>query len=199
MERVYSSVELSTPRETPEREVPRLKPLFRETCLVSGLVDMVSVQGVLPRWVLILTTPEDMSPYSTEGTPVMTSTDSTLEEAMLLVVTPDTLVKEALFVSRTPSTSTAVLKEPPPRMEKVWLLVSVDAPVFPPGSSALMSVTFMTWTCSRATLSMVLDVAAELEFSLAVTTALSRLRLSRTRRKLTVKSLSTEISLVMVT
>ena len=142
---------------------------------------MVTAQGVLPRWVLILTTPEDMSPYSTEGTPVMISTDSTLEEAILLVVTPETLVKEALLVSRTPSTSTAVEKEPPPRMEKVWLLVRVEELVLPPGSRPLTSVTFITCTCSRATLSMVREVAAELLFSLAVTTALSSRRLSSTR------------------
>ena len=63
-----------------------------------------------------------------------------------------------------------------------------------------MSVTFMTWTCSRAVLSMVLDVAAELLFSWAVTTALSSRRLSRTR--LTFRSVMfpfTERSRVTVT
>jgi hypothetical protein len=75
-----------------------------------------------------------MSPYSTEGTPVMTSTDSTLLDAMLFVLTPLTPeaelftdVKLALFDSLTPSTSTAVPNEElpvsdpaiPARMSKV--------------------------------------------------------------------------------
>ena len=74
------------------------------------------LSGVRPRRVLIFTTPDDISPYSTLGTPVMTSTDSIFDDAMLLVLMPLNeplleFVKEALLLSLTPSTSTAVVKE----------------------------------------------------------------------------------------
>ena len=54
-------------------------------------------------------------------------------------------------------------------------------PVAPPGSRLLMSARFISWTWSRAVLSMVRDVVAELPSSLAVTTAPSRARLSGLR------------------
>ena len=65
------------------------------------------------------------SPYSAEGTPVMTSTDSILPTATLRVPTPSIAPNEALLPMRTPSTSTAVanrafprLSAPPSRSEK---------------------------------------------------------------------------------
>ena len=119
METVRSRLEFSTPFALPFFDTPKAKPLFSDTCLVLGVVDMPMFQGVLPFLVFMITTPEDISPYSTDGTPLMTSTDSMFEEAMLLVVLPDTLpvrpfreelVKDALLESLTPSTSMAVPK-----------------------------------------------------------------------------------------
>ena len=191
-ELVYSMLAFSTPLDVPLTLLPRPKPLLTESCLVLGLVDMVTIQGVLPFLVLIFTTPEPMSPYSTEGTPVMTSTDSMLEEAMLLVLTPlrsglppESTAKDALSDRRTPSTSTAVPKEALPdsplsaaRMLNCLLLTRLLSVVTPPGRRLAMSPTFMTCTCSRAVLSMVREVVAALSFSLAVTTALCNRRLS---------------------
>ena len=131
-----------------------------------------------------------MSPYSTEGTPVMTSTDSTLVEAMLLVATPfiwlveENWPKAALFERRTPSTSTAVPKEalpssaPEARMLNCCSLVRLGLAVAPPGIRPEMLETFISWTCSRAVLSMVRGVVAAELLSWAVTTAPSRARLS---------------------
>ena len=198
MERVYSTLVLSTPREAPEAQLPRPKPLEADTCLVLGLVDMVTVHGVFPFLVFIFTTPDAISPYSTEGTPVITSTDSTLDEAMLLVDTPLTLLlvveasaKEALLDRRTPSTSTAVPKEElppsepaPARMLNCLAEVRLLDSVAPPGSRLEMSNTFISCTCSRAVLSMVRAVVAELPSSRAVTTAFSRVRLSGARATL---------------
>ena len=156
-------------------------------------MDIVTVQGVLPFLVLIFTTPEVISPYSTEGTPVMTSTDSTLEEAMLLVAAPfiwlveENWPKEPLFESRTPSTSTAVPKEALPssaveaRMLNCCSLVRLGLVVAPPGIRPAMLETFISWTWSRAVLSMVREVVAAALLSCAVTTAPSRARLSGER------------------
>ena len=176
MERVYSRLPLSTPRDCPLLEWPREKPLLAETCLVLGLVDIVMVSGVRPRRVLIFTTPDDISPYSTLGTPVMTSTDSIFDDAMLLVLMPLNeplleFVKEALLLSLTPSTSTAVVKELlppsalPPRMLNCFSVVRVGSLVAPPGSRLLMSETFITCTWSSAVLSMVRAVVALLASS----------------------------------
>ena len=141
--------------------------------------------GVFPFLVLILTTPDPISPYSTEGTPVITSTDSTLADAMLLVDTPFTSEYEALFESRTPSTSTAVPKDAlpcspvPARMLNCFSDVRALDWVAPPGRRLAMSDTFIICTCSSAVLSIVREVVAELPFSFAVTTASSSARLSR--------------------
>ena len=195
---VYSALAFRTPRLKPLRVFPRPNPLLTETCFVLGLVDMVTFHGVFPLRVLILTTPLPMSPYSTDGTPVMTSTDSILDDAMLFVDAPLTeperplrseLVNDALFDRRTPSTSIAVPNDELPlsplaeRRLICWSLTREGFTLAPPGRRLEMSLMFIIWTCSRAVLSMVLDVAAELEFSCAVTTALSRVRLSSSTLK----------------
>ena len=80
--------------------------------------------------------------------------------------------KDALLDSRTPSTSTAVPKEalplspdPPARRVNCFWLVRVLFSVTPPGSRLAMSLTFISWTWSRAVLSMVRDVVAAAWFS----------------------------------
>ena len=91
--------------------------------------------------------PDEMSPYSAEGTPVITSTSSMFDEAMLRVLAPDGSPIEALVDSRTPSTSTAVPNwalpavEPPLRSENFASLADVRSglAVLPPGSSEEMS------------------------------------------------------------
>ena len=176
----------------PLRVEPRPNPFEAETCLVLGLVESVTMKGVLPFLRLTFTTPEPMSPYSTEGTPVITSTDSMLEETMLLVETPltgllsksEAATKDALLDRRTPSTSTAVPKEADPfspepaRMLNCFSEVSDGSTVAPPGRRLEMSETFISWTWSRAMRSMVRVVVAELPSSCAVTMALSSERLS---------------------
>ena len=194
---VYSIFAFSTPFETPERAFPREKPLLAETCLLLGFVDIVMMYGVFPFRVLIFTMPEDMSPYSTEGTPVMTSMDSTFVEAMLLVLTPlapelllENALNEALLESLIPSTSTAVPNEAlplspillsPARMLNCWSPSNDGLMVRPPGRRLLTSVRFIIWMCSRAVLSIILFVVAELSFSFAVITTPSSARLSSAR------------------
>ena len=100
------------------------------------------------------------SPYSAEGTPVMTSTDSISATEMLRVSIPVILPKEELLPMRTPSTSIAVPKaalpadEPPSRREKILLLVKSGTFVFPPGRRAEISLTFDICRCSSALLPM---------------------------------------------
>ena len=84
-----------------------------------------------------------------------------------------------------PSTSTAVPKEalpfslvPPARILNCLLVTRLLSTVAPPGRRLEMSPTFMSCTCSRAVLSTVREVVAAASFSLAVTTAPERVRLS---------------------
>ena len=210
---VYSRLVLRTPRDAPLLVVPSPNPLLAETCFMFGLVESVTVYGVLPFLVLIFTTPDVMSPYSTDGTPVMTSIDSTFVDAMLLTEAPETpavvFVKEAklpLFERRTPSTSTAVPKDTfpaspePERMLNVWFVRRSGLRVAPPGSRLDTSATFSIWIWSRAALSIVLLVVALLLLSCAVTTTLSRVRLSSASSiQYTGMSLLTVISFVSVT
>ena len=129
-------------------------PLLTESCFIVGLVLMLTVHGVTPFRVLILTTPVPISPYSTEGIPEITSTLSTLEDAMLLVVIPlrplpvARLLKLALLLMRTPSTSIAVPNEelpaslvPSDRTFTTCWLVRSGLTVRPPGRSAEISAT----------------------------------------------------------
>ena len=185
MARVYSRDVLSTPADAPLLDSPRLNPLLSDTCLVLGFVERVTMYGVTPFRVFIFTIPEDISPYSTEATPEITSTDSTLLEAILLVVTPAASPKLALLESLTPSTSTAVLNvglplsaAPPERISNLCAEVRDGLDVVPPGRSPAMSVTFSICTWSRAVLSTIRLVVALFPLSWAVTTTLSSMRLS---------------------
>ncbi len=142
----------------------------------------------MPFLVLTLTIPAPTSPYSTEGTPEITSTDSTLLEAMLLTVTPVAPEKLALFESLTPSTSTAVPNDafpaselPPALMLNLWAESRLGLAVAPPGRRPPMSARLTIWTWSSAVLSIVRLVVALFSFSFAVTTTPSRVRLSSLR------------------
>ena len=138
----------------------------------------------MPLRVEIFTTPDEISPYSAEGTPVTTSTDSIFVEAMLRVLAPDISPSEALVEMRTPSTSTAVpneafpAAEPPLRSEKTLSLVRSGFIVLPPGSSDEISEAFTICRWSMALPPIVREVAMALGASLAVTTTLSSFRLS---------------------
>ena len=69
------------------------------------------MSGVRPFLVLILTIPLPRSPYSADGTPEMTSMEETFSVEMFLVPEPVICPKDALFPTRTPSTSRAVPNE----------------------------------------------------------------------------------------
>ena len=58
-------------------------PFDTDVCQVLGLTVSARLNGVRPRFVWIFTIPEPRSPYSAEGTPEITSTDSTLSTATL--------------------------------------------------------------------------------------------------------------------
>ena len=137
-----------------------------------------------PLRVEILTIPEEMSPYSADGTPVTTSIDSMDVEAMLRVLTPDISPSEAFVDRRTPSISTAVPKEafpafePPSRSEKTLSFIRSAFTVLPPGRSVEISETLTICRWLMAFPSMVREVAMALVDSRAVTTTLSSFRLS---------------------
>ena len=155
--------------------LPRSSPLEKDTCSVRGLMDSSTFHGVFPFFVCILTIPLFKSPYSAEGTPVMTSTDSISATEMLRVSIPVILPKEELLPMRTPSTSIAVPKaalpadEPPSRREKILLLVKSGTFVFPPGRRAEISLTFDICRCSSALLPMLSVVFSSLFGACAVT------------------------------
>ena len=113
---------------------------------MRGFTANVTLTGVRPFLVLILTIPELRSPYSADGTPVMTSMDSMFSTATLRVSVPPICPNEALLPSRTPSTSTAVpnaafpLVAPPSRSENEFSAVRSGLTVLPPGRRAAMSV-----------------------------------------------------------
>ena len=125
---------------------PSSRPLFKAYCLVRGLVEKETCQGDLPLRVLILTIPLLISPYSTEGTPEITSTDSTFADERLRVLAPAVSLNTALLERRTPSTSTAVPKlapdSPPVRISNRGDVVKLGLIVFPPGINAIKSETF---------------------------------------------------------
>ena len=135
---------------------PRSMPFESEAWYVLGFTENVTLSGDLPLFVRILTMPLPRSPYSAEGTPDITSTDSTLSTAILRVSTPVISPKPALLPIRTPSTSTAVENAalpaavPPERTEKLDAAVRSGLEVLPPGSSAAMSVILLSCRWSRA-------------------------------------------------
>ena len=185
---VYSMFAFTVPLVLPRLSVPSENPLLAEICFVLGLLARVTIYGVTPLRVLIFTIPELMSPYSAEGTPEMTSTDSMSLDDILLVATPAGSSKLPLLDSLTPSTSTAVPKvglpasaAPPVLMLNLCSDTSDGLVVTPPGRRAEMSATFMACTWSRAVLSIIRLVVALLSFDCAVTTTLSRARLSSSR------------------
>ena len=131
-------------------------PLDTEVWYVRGFTENVRLTGVRPFLVFIFTIPLLRSPYSAEGTPVITSMDSMFSTATLLVSTPPMSPNEALLPSLTPSTSTAVPKaefptlEPPSRSENWLSAVRSGLIVFPPGRRAATSVMFESWRWFRA-------------------------------------------------
>ena len=158
---------------------PKSNPLANETCSVRGLIDSNMFQGVFPFRVWILTIPLFKSPYSAEGTPVMTSTDSISATVIFRVSTPLILPNEPLFPIRTPSTSTAVPNaalpavDPPSRNEKILLVVRSGTLVFPPGRRAEISLTLDTCRCSNAWFPIVSVVFNSFLGACAVTTTSS--------------------------
>ena len=80
-------------------------------CFVLGWVANSMINGVFPFRVFIFTIPFDKSPYSTDGIPVIISTDSMFEELILRKPAPFVSLISELFCRRTPSTVTAVPKE----------------------------------------------------------------------------------------
>lgn len=125
------------------------------------------------------------SPYSTDGTPVITSMDSMFSVRIFLVSEPLGSPKEALFPTRTPSTSSAVPKaafpadEPPSRRDSTLFTVRSGFIVFPPGRRALTSVMLDIWRCSSAVDPKVRLVFSPSFFLWAVTTTSSRARVFR--------------------
>ena len=158
---------------------PKSSPLEKETCSVRGLTDRRIFHGVLPFLVCIFTIPLFRSPYSAEGTPVTTSTDSISATLMLRVSIPLMLPKEELLPMRTPSTSTAVpnaalpADEPPSLNENTLLLVRFGTFVFPPGRREEISLTLDTCKCSNALLPMTRVVFSSLLGACAVITTSS--------------------------
>ena len=111
--------------------------------------------------------PFDRSPYSTDGMPVMTSTDSMFETPMLRRSVPAVSAVEALLPIRMPSSSMAVPNEalpislPPPACRAMRLLPVVrfwSPAVLPPGSSEPISLMLMSWACSIVRRSMTCEL-----------------------------------------
>ena len=141
------------------------------------------LRGVRPLRVVTFTIPLPRSPYSAEGTPVMTSTDSMLSTEMLRVPAPAMPPKLALPPIRTPLTSTAVPKaalpavEPEERREKELSVVRSGLMVLPPGSSAATPPILLICRWSSA-VRFIFWVVLMLSFDVsAVTTTPSRARL----------------------
>lgn len=145
---------------------PTTKPLLRAICLVFGSAVISTMNGVLPLRVRIFTTPFDRSPYSTDGMPVTTSTDSMFETPRLRRSAPLVSESVALFASRMPSTSTAVPNEalpsslPLPACRAMRELPEArfwSPTVLPPGSSVAMWLMLSIWACSIVRRSMTYD------------------------------------------
>ena len=157
-------------------------PFDAETEYVRGLTENVTLTGVRPLRVCILTIPLLRSPYSADGTPVMTSIDSMFSTATLLVLAPDISENEALLPNLTPSTSTAVPKaafpaeEPPSLSDMALAVVRSGLTVLPPGRSAATSVMLDIWRWFNASLPSEWDVPSPSFGLLAVTTTSSRAR-----------------------
>ena len=155
-------------------------PLDTEAWYVRGFTEKVTLTGVRPLRVLILTIPELRSPYSAEGTPVITSMDSMFSTATLRVSVPPISPNDALLPSLTPSTSTAVpnaafpVLEPPSLSENAFSAVRSGLTVFPPGRRAAISVVFDSWRWFKASRPRLWDVPRPSFAFCAVTTTSSR-------------------------
>ena len=140
---------------------PRSTPLLSATWRVFWFNLASTIKGDLPRRVFTFTTPLLRSPYSTEGTPVTTSTLSILAVLRVRVPAPSVSPGVALLSSRTPSTSMAVpndaLPISPPLLRRA-MRVSRSRELFqvlPPGSKLMMSPRFNACRLSSARRSMV--------------------------------------------
>ena len=155
---------------------------------------------------LTFTIPELRSPYSADGTPVMTSTDSMLSTDRLLVSIPFIPASPALLPILTPSISRAVPKaalaseEPPALRERALAEVRSGLTVFPPGRRATISAIFDICRWSMASRPRVWDVLRPSLGRCAVTTTSSRAseltdirmtRLSRSRDASSSRDVST--------
>ena len=164
---------------------------------MRGLTEKTTLSGVRPFLVVTRTMPLPRSPYSAEGTPVMTSTDSMFSTDRLRVPTPCMPLKLALSPIRTPLISTAVPKaalpavEPPARSERAESVVRSGLRVFPPGNRAATPPMLFICRWSSAVRSIFWVVLMlSLDFS-AVTTTSSRAR-ELTERVMTRSSMLAE-------
>ena len=70
---------------------PRRRPFDTEPWYCSGRALNFTLRGVCPTFDFTMTAPEVRSPYSADGMPRITSTDSTLSKEMVLVSIPAAL------------------------------------------------------------------------------------------------------------
>ena len=158
---------------TTPRCLPSSKPLFTASIHVCWFIFPSTMKGDLPLRVFTFTTPFDRSPYSTEGMPVTTSTDSMFDVLSVRVEAPAVSPISPLLFRRMPSTSMAVPNEALPlsavplRRAMRLSFISVGLMVFPPGISVVMSPTFISCWLSSVVRSMVYDVVASSSFRLS--------------------------------
>ena len=128
---------------------PRSKPLFIATCHVCWLILPSTIKGDFPLRVFTFTIPFERSPYSTDGIPVTTSTDSIFTVLTVRVEAPAVSPVSLLLPRRMPSTSMAVPNEvfpfsvSPLRRAIRLSFIRVGLMVFPPGISVAISPTLM--------------------------------------------------------
>ena len=164
--------------------LPSSKPLFTANSHVCWLIFPSTMKGDLPLRVFTFTTPFDRSPYSTDGMPVTTSTDSMFDVPSVRVEAPVVSPISPLLFRRMPSTSIAVpnaalpFSDVPLRRAMRLSFISVGLRVFPPGISVVMSPTFISCWLSSVVRSMVYEVVASSVFLLAVTVTSSSFRFS---------------------
>ena len=142
------------------------------------------MKGDLPLRVFTLTTPFDRSPYSTDGIPVTTSTDSMFDVLSVRVEAPVVSPISPLLFIRMPSTSMAVPNEALPfsdvplRRAMRLSFISVGLMVLPPGISVVISPRLSSCWLSSVVRSMVYDVVDSSVLRFAVTVTSSSFRLS---------------------
>ena len=140
---------------------PRSTPLLSASWRVFWFSLDSTMKGDFPLRVFTFTMPLLRSPYSTDGTPVTTSTLSILAVLRVRVPAPSVSPGVALLSSRTPSTSMAVPNEAlpiSPLLLRRAIRVSRSNELFhvlPPGRRLMMSPRFKACRLSSAKRSMV--------------------------------------------